>query len=304
MSKPKLVVMAAGMGSRYGGLKQIAPVDDAGHVIIDFSIYDAIRAGFGSVVFIIKPELEKDFRNTIGARVTAHIPVEYAHQTLDRLPEGFTVPEGRVKPWGTGHAVLCARGCIDGPFAVINADDFYGRTAFSAIHDFLISSGEANEHAMVGYRLCNTLTENGSVSRGVCKVGEDGCLREIVERTRIEARPGGAAFTEDDGRTYNPLPADAVTSMNLWGFRPSILPAMERRFALFLENTMPGNPLRSEFYLPSVPDALIHAGEARVRVLSTDERWFGVTYPGDMEAVRAAIAEKKASGEYPEHLWK
>ena len=164
MSKPKLVVMAAGMGSRYGGLKQIAPVDDAGHVIIDFSIYDAIRAGFGGVVFIIKPELEKDFRNTIGARVAAHIPVEYAHQTLDRLPEGFTVPEGRVKPWGTGHAVLCARGCIDGPFAVINADDFYGRTAFSAIHDFLISSGEANEHAMVGYRLCNTLTENGSAS--------------------------------------------------------------------------------------------------------------------------------------------
>lgn len=303
MSKPKLVVMAAGMGSRYGGLKQIAPVDDAGHVIIDFSIYDAIRAGFGGVVFIIKPELEKDFRNTIGARVAAHIRVEYAHQTLDRLPEGFVVPKGRVKPWGTGHAVLCARSCIDGPFAVINADDFYGRTAFSTIHDFLTSSGDANEHAMVGYRLCNTLTENGSVSRGVCKVGEDGYLRGIVERTRIEARPGGAAFTEDDGRTYVPLPAEAVTSMNLWGFRPSILTAMERRFALFLENSMPVNPLRSEFYLPSVPDELIHAGEARVRVLSTDERWFGVTYPGDMDAVRAAIAEKKARGEYPKHLW-
>lgn len=303
MSKPKLVVMAAGMGSRYGGLKQIAPVDDAGHVIIDFSIYDAIRAGFGGVVFIIKPELEADFRNTIGARVAAHIPVEYAHQTLDRLPEGFAVPEGRVKPWGTGHAVLCARGCIDGSFAVINADDFYGRTAFSAIHDFLVSPGEANEHAMVGYRLCNTLTEHGSVSRGICKVGEDGFLREIVEHTRIEARPDGAAFTEDDGRTYASLPADTVTSMNLWGFRPSVLPEMESRFARFMETAASENPLRAEFYLPSVPDALIREGKARVRVLSTGERWFGVTYPGDMDAVRAAIAEKKARGEYPEHLW-
>ncbi len=304
MQKPTLVIMAAGLGSRYGGLKQIAPVDDAGHAIIDFSIFDAVRAGFGRVVCIIKPENERDFREVIGRRIENHVDMQYAFQSMEILPKGFCVPEGRVKPWGTGHAVLCARAYLDGSFAVINADDFYGRTAFQAICDFLTAPGDACEHAMVGYRLANTLTENGSVSRGVCQVREDGYLQQIVERTRIEAHGGGAAYTEDGGKTFVPLPAQTTVSMNLWGFRPSILPELERGFARFLAETLPSNPLRAEYYLPSVPDALIHAGKARVRVLSTAERWFGITYPDDMAMVRAAIAAKKDGGEYPEHLWK
>ena len=304
MTGPTLVIMAAGMGSRFGGPKQIAPVDAQGHVIVDFSIYDALRAGFGGVVFVIKPEMEDDFRATIGARVEGRMPVAYAYQTLDALPEGFCVPEGRAKPWGTGHAVLCARKYIDGPFAVINADDFYGRTAFEAIHGLLCAPGDEHEHAMVGYRLRNTLTENGSVSRGVCRVDADGYLSGITERTRIEKRGNGAAFTEDGGQTWQPLTGDEVVSMNLWGFKRNILPEMEARFCAFLRDEMPLEPMRREFYLPGVPDALIREGKARVRVLSTSERWFGVTYPGDMEAVRAAIAAKKASGEYPVQLWK
>ena len=214
------------------------------------------------------------------------------------------MPEGRAKPWGTGHAVLCARKYIDGPFAVINADDFYGRTAFEAIHGLLCAPGDEHEHAMVGYRLRNTLTENGSVSRGVCRVDADGYLSGITERTRIEKRGNGAAFTEDGGQTWQPLTGDEVVSMNLWGFKRNILPEMEARFCAFLRDEMPLEPMRREFYLPGVPDALIREGKARVRVLSTSERWFGVTYPGDMEAVRAAIAAKKASGEYPVQLWK
>ena len=304
MIAPKLVIMAAGMGSRFGGLKQITPVDDAGHVIVDFSIFDALRAGFGGVIFIVKPELEADFRAVIGDRVGKCIPVEYAHQTLEALPAGFAVPEDRQKPWGTGHAVLCARDFISGPFAVINADDFYGRTAFQAIHDFLVAPGDAREHAMVAYCLRNTLTENGSVSRGVCRVDANGYLSGITERTRIEKRGNGAAFTEDGGQTWQPLTGDEVVSMNLWGFKRNILPEMEARFCAFLRDEMPLEPMRREFYLPGVPDALIREGKARVRVLSTTERWFGVTYPGDMEAVRAAIAAKKASGEYPVQLWK
>ena len=303
MAAPKLVVMAAGMGSRFGGLKQIAPVDDAGHVIVDFSIYDALRAGFGGVVFIVKPEMEADFRATIGARVGERAPVEYAHQSLDALPRGFSVPEGRQKPWGTGHAVLCARECIDGPFAVINADDFYGRASFQAIYGFLTAPGDACEHAMVAYRLRNTLTENGSVSRGVCRVDADGYLSDLTERTRIEKRENAAAYTEDGGEHWHMLSGDEPVSMNLWGFKPSILPEMERRFEAFLREDRAKDPLRGEFYLPAVPDALIREGKACVRVLSTPERWFGVTYPGDLEAVRAAIAAKKESGEYPVHLW-
>lgn len=304
MQKPTLVIMAAGLGSRYGGLKQIAPVDEAGHVIMDFSIFDAVRAGFGRVVCVVKPENEREFREVIGRRVENHVEMRYAAQSLDMLPAGLRVPEGRIKPWGTGHAVLCARKYVDGPFAVINADDFYGRTAFAAICDFLAADGDPCEHAMVGYRLSNTLTENGAVSRGVCQVSPDGYLAQIVERTRIEARGGAPAYTEDGGRTFVSLPADATVSMNLWGFRSSILPEMERGFARFLTEKLPAAPLKAEYYLPSAPDELIHAGRARVRVLSTQERWFGITYPEDMAAVRAAVAAKKASGEYPEHLWK
>ena len=303
MNKPTLIIMAAGMGSRFGGCKQITPVDDAGHIIIDYSIFDAVRAGFGRVVCVIKPEMEADFRAAIGDRIARYVDVRYAYQTLDRLPAGFTVPEGRVKPWGTAHATLCALNQVEGAFAVINADDFYGRGAFRAAADFLLAGGDSNEHAMVGYRIENTLTENGSVSRGVCTSDGEGCLADIVERLRIEAREGGAAYTEDDGATWHFIPAGTPVSMNLWAFRPGIVPAFEQGFEAFLRDTVPGNPMKAEYYLPYVPKSLIEQGRARVRLLNTDERWYGMTYREDIDAVRAAIARMKAEGVYPEKLW-
>ena len=299
---PTLVVMAAGMGSRFGGSKQIAPVDDAGHIIIDFSIFDAIRAGFGRVICVIKPEMERDFRRAIGDTAARRVDLRYAYQTLDAIPAGFAVPEGRQKPWGTGHAVLCALDQVEGPFAVINADDFYGRGAFRAAADFLKAAGDVHEHAMVGYDIENTLTENGSVSRGVC-AGEDGWLTDITERTRIEARPGGAAYTEDDGRSWTFIPAGTPVSMNLWAFRAGALEAFSGMFEGFLRNDVPRNPLKAEFYLPNVPKALIAAGTDRVRLLTTDERWYGMTYREDIAAVRAAIAGMRAKGIYPDRLW-
>lgn len=300
--KPTLVIMAAGMGSRFGGNKQIAPVDDAGHIIIDFSIYDALRAGFGSVVCVIKPEMEADFRRAIGDNIARHVDLRYAWQTLDNIPAGFTIPEGRQKPWGTGHAVLCALDQVDGPFAAINADDFYGAGAFRAAGAFLAAEGDANEHAMVGYSIENTLTENGSVSRGVC-AGKDGYLTDITERTRIEPREGGAAFTEDGGATWTFIPAGTPVSMNLWAFRSGVLDAFPKMFRAFLESDVPANPLKAEFFLPNVPKALIAAGQGRVRLLNTDERWYGMTYREDAEQVRAAIARMKAEGLYPQKLW-
>ena len=300
--KPTLVIMAAGMGSRFGGNKQIAPVDDAGHIIIDFSIYDALRAGFGRVVCVIKPEMEADFRRAIGDAIAKHVDLRYAWQTLDAIPAGFSIPQGRQKPWGTGHAVLCALGQIDGPFAVINADDFYGADAFRAAGEFLAADGDADEHAMVGYSIENTLTENGAVSRGVC-VGKDGYLADITERTVIEPRPGGAAFTEDGGASWTFIPAGTPVSMNLWAFRTGVLEAFPRMFEDFLRDTVPGNPLKAEFYLPNVPKALIALGTGRVRLLTTHERWYGMTYREDAETVRNAIAGMKAKGIYPEVLW-
>ena len=301
-NKPTLIIMAAGMGSRFGGNKQIAPVDDAGHIIIDFSIYDAVRAGFGKVICVIKPEMEADFRRAIGDNISKHVELRYAYQQLDNIPAGFAVPEGRQKPWGTGHAVLCALEQVDGPFAVINADDFYGAGAFRAAGEFLAAPGDENEHAMVGYNIENTLTENGSVSRGVC-AGKDGFLTDITERVRIEPREGGAAFTEDDGASWTFIPAGTPVSMNLWAFRAGVLEAFPRMFADFLRDTVPANPLKAEFYLPNVPKALIAEGRGRVRLLNTDERWYGMTYREDAEKVRAAIAGMKAKGLYPERLW-
>lgn len=300
MTGPTLVIMAAGMGSRFGGPKQIAPVDDQGHVIVDFSIYDALRAGFGGVVFVIKPEMEDDFRATIGARVEGRMPVAYAYQTLDALPEGFSVPEGRAKPWGTGHAVLCAAGAIDGPFAVVNADDFYGRGAIQVAHDFLAAPHAPNEHAMVAYRVENTLTENGSVSRGVCEA-KDGLLAGVVERTTIVPREGGAAFLEDGKETF--LPAGTPVSMNLWAFQHSMLDELRARFSKYLDENLPVNPMKCEYFLPLVPNAIIREGTGSVHMLTTDERWFGVTYRDDLAAVQRALAEKRAAGEYPEELW-
>ena len=303
MNKPTLVIMAAGMGSRFGGCKQITPVDDAGHIIIDYSIFDAMRAGFDRVICVIKPEMEADFRAAIGDRIAARVDLRYAYQTLDRLPEGFSVPEDRTKPWGTAHAAMCALDQVEGPFAVINADDFYGRGALAAAGTFLAVAGDPDEHAMVGYRVENTLTENGSVSRGVCAADAEGYLVDIVERLRIESREGRAAYTEDGGETWTAIPDGTPVSMNLWAFRPGVVPAFGEGFRAFLTDTVPGNPLKSEYYLPYVPKALIASGRARVRVLPTDERWYGMTYREDIDAVRAAIADMKRRGVYPERLW-
>lgn len=301
MKEPILVVMAAGMGSRFGGLKQITPVDDQGHIIMDFSLYDARRAGFRKVVFIIKEAIAETFRKNIGDRMEPFFDVRYAYQELDRLPEGFTVPEGRVKPWGTAHAIACAASVIDGPFAVINADDFYGRTSFQAIYDFLVSEAAPDRQAMVGYRLKNTVTENGHVARGCCQV-RDGLLVDITERTHIEQRPDGIVYTED-GENFHPIGGDTLVSMNLWGFHREMMDQFTGRFAAFLEENLPRNPLKCEYYLPSVANAQIQEGLGTIRVLPTTECWHGVTYREDLQSVWDAVARMKAEGIYPQHLW-
>ncbi|MDD3335409.1 MAG: sugar phosphate nucleotidyltransferase [Eubacteriales bacterium] len=301
MVKPILVIMAAGLGSRYGGLKQMAPVDDEGQILMDYSIFDALRAGFGRVVCVIKPEHEKDFREIIGSRLGSETELCFAFQRPDILPAGYTVPQGRVKPWGTAHAVLCAKEYLDAPFCVINADDFYGRTAFEAIARFLTEEHSATEHAMVGYKIENTLTENGSVARGVCETNEDGMLIGIHERTCIEPRPGGAAFIEDGQETF--IPAGVNVSMNLWGFQPTILAEMEKRFAPWLEANLPVIPLKCEYFLPLIPNQLLQEGKATVQVLPTQERWYGMTYAGDMPGVQAALQQLREQGEYPAKLW-
>ena len=302
MNKPTLVIMAAGMGSRFGGCKQITPVDDGGHVIMDYSIFDALTAGFGKIVCVIKPEMEADFRAVIGDRIAKKANIAYAYQTIDRLPEGYSVPEGRVKPWGTAHAVLCAADEIEGDFAAINADDFYGRGAFRAAADFLTGDHAANEHAMVGYLIENTLTENGHVSRGVCRADEKGMLQEITERIHIEPREGGAAYIEE-GEEEVFIPAGTKVSMNMWAFSHGILDEMKARFVDFLNTRAVENPLKAEYYLPSVPDALIREGKGRVHLLETAEKWYGVTYHEDLAAVQAAMAKLRAQGVYPEKLW-
>ena len=306
MKKPILVVMAAGMGSRYGGLKQIDPVGKNGEIIMDFSIYDALKAGFSKVIFIIKEELLDDFKSVVGDRVSKYIPVEYVFQKLTDLPEGFTVPEGRVKPWGTGHAVLTAREKIDAPFVVINADDFYGGEAFKKIGEFLENTeadGDKAHWAMVGYHLKNTLTENGHVARGVC-VEKDGVLDTVVERTRIEKREDGPAFTEDGGETWTALDPDAIVSMNLWGFTPDFVDELKKGFENFLKNTMPEKPLTAEYFLPFEVNDQIRAGHADVRVLRSADKWYGVTYKEDKPVVMQALADMMTDGTYPDPLWK
>lgn len=304
MERPVLVIMAAGMGSRYGGLKQIDPIDTVGNKIIDFSVYDAIRAGFQKVVFIIKRENEQDFRTCVGDVVKDSIQVEYVFQELTDIPEGFGIPEGRVKPWGTAHAVLSCRNVMNGPFAVINADDFYGRDAFLKIYDYLANHEDDNQYryAMVGYELGNTLTENGYVSRGVCRTDENGFLADITERTQIVKTENGAAYTED-GTNYTDISTDSIVSMNLWGFSKSFLREAEQSFVEFFEKTVPQNPLKAECYLPFVVDELLDAGKATVRVLKSKDKWFGVTYREDKPYVVESIAELKKAGIYPEKLW-
>lgn len=305
MKKPVLVVMAAGMGSRYGGLKQIDPVDSQGHIIMDFSIYDAVKAGFEKVIFIIKKENEADFKAAIGDRMSKVIQVEYVFQDLHNLPEGYQVPEGRVKPWGTGHAILSCLGTVDVPFAVINADDYYGSHAFQMIYDYLTTheDDEKYRYTMVGYVLENTLTENGHVARGVCVTDENSYLQEINERTHIEKRGQETAYTEDDGATWTVIPEGSTVSMNMWGFTESILGELKNRFAKFLDENLEKNPLKCEYFLPFVVDELLNEGKATVQVLKSLDKWYGVTYKEDKPVVVAAIQALKDKGLYPEKLW-
>ena len=306
MNKPVLVIMAAGLGSRYGGMKQLDPVGGHGQLIIDYSIYDARRAGFGTVIFVIKEENEAEFRACIGDRVSRVMDVRYAFQRRDDLPEGYSAPPERVKPWGTAQAALAARHLIDGPFAVINADDYYGPKAFRLIYDYLCAhpDGERYEYAMVGYLLRNTVTENGSVARGICAVDGGGILRGIVERTAIEKDGENARFTEDGGKSWSPLPGGTTVSMNLWGFTRSFLDEALARFPAFLDRVLAEDPVKAEYYLPGVVEQLIREDKARVRVLLTEDKWYGVTYRADKPSVAAALAEKTAAGLYPDELWK
>ncbi|RGH40405.1 MULTISPECIES: nucleotidyltransferase family protein [Clostridia] len=305
MKKPVLVIMAAGMGSRYGGLKQIDPVDNEGHIIMDFSIYDAKRAGFEKVVFIIKKAIEKEFKAGIGDRISQYMDVEYVYQELDTLPEGFEVPEGRVKPFGTGHAILSCKDVVDGPFAVINADDYYGVHAFQEIYNYLTENedDEKYHYAMVGYILSNTLTENGYVSRGICEMDKDAFLTGITERTHIEQRDMGVQFTEDDGQTWEDIAADSIVSMNMFGFTASMLKELECRFPEFLKKGLEENPMKCEYFLPSVVSDLIEEDKADVKVLRSEDRWYGITYKEDKEAVVSAVQKLKDTGVYPQHLW-
>ena len=306
MSDPVLVIMAAGMGSRYGGLKQIDPVGVSGEKIIDFSLFDARRAGFRKALFIIKEELLPDFQEAVFQKASRYMEIQWVFQKLTDVPEGVTVPEGRVKPWGTGHAALTAARVLgDAPYAVINADDFYGREAFEKIYRFLKNArdGAKLDFAMVGYYLRNTVTENGYVSRGVCQI-ENGLLQSITERTHIEKRDQGIAFTEDNGATWTPLAQDAVVSMNLWGFTPGFTAALETDFRRFFQEDVPKNPEKAEFFLPFVVNDLLARNKAQVTVLSSADKWYGVTYKEDKETVMEAIRAMTERGEYPAPLWK
>jgi len=300
--EPILVIMAAGMGSRYGGIKQIDPIGANGEIIIDYSLFDARRAGFKKVVFIIREQIKDDFMAAVGHRAEKYFDVCYAMQDLNDIPAPYAVPEGRTKPWGTGHAVYSARQFIDAPFAVINADDFYGREAFQLIYDKLANlpeDAEALPCAMVGYILKNTLTDHGSVSRGECTVDAEGYLEDITERVRIEKRGDGAAYTEDGGETWVDISVDTTVSMNLFGFPQAMIHAFEDGIGAFLEKTLVENPLKGEYFLPFVVNDLLKAGKATVQVLRSTDKWYGVTYKEDKPVVEAAVRALVAAGEYP-----
>jgi len=304
MNKPVLVIMAAGMGSRYGGLKQMDPVDSEGHIIMDFSMYDAKRAGFDKVIFIIKREFEEGFREKVGKRIEKYMEVSYAFQDIGNIPEGYEVPEGRVKPWGTAHAVLSCIDQVDGPFAVINADDYYGKHAYKAIYDYLTShkDNEKYRYTMVGYALKNTLTEHGHVARGICETDKEGFLKKISERTHIEKQGDKALYTEDDGATWTEIAMDSTVSMNIWGFSNSILEELEIGFETFMREELPVNPLKAEYFLPFAVDRLLQEGKASVQILNSQDKWYGVTYKEDKEMVVNAIANLKKQGLYPEEF--
>jgi dTDP-glucose pyrophosphorylase len=303
-NKTTLVIMAAGMGSRYGGLKQIDPVGPNGEIIMEYSIYDAIRAGFSKVVFIIKKEIEDTFRDVVGKKIEGLIDVEYVYQKIENLPQGFNVPEGRVKPWGTAHAVLCAKEAVKTPFAVINADDFYGAATYKLINDFLIKNEDMQSkynYCMAGFVLENTLTENGHVARGVCNVDKTGNLIDIHERTKIMKFGNETKYTEND-INWIIIPRGSVVSMNTWGFNQSIFKELENGFPVFLEKNK-DNIIKAEYYLPAVVDDLIKAGKADVKVLSTTDKWYGVTYQQDKPVVKNSIMDMVISQKYPQSLW-
>lgn len=302
MSETSLVIMAAGMGSRYGGIKQLEPVGPSGEIIMDYSIYDAMEAGFNKIIFIIRKDLEMDFKEIIGNRIEKHIKVEYVFQELEELPEGFVKPEGRTKPWGTGHAVLCCKDAVNEPFAVINADDYYGQEALLKIYRFLNDkSYMENQYCMAGFILGNTLSDNGSVTRGVCKVNEDGILKDIVETGGIVPEGNHASAKNSEGETIT-INLDSVVSMNMWGFKPELFKALEKGFASFLSKTS-GNELKKEYLLPEVVGNLIKNNTAEVSVLNTSDRWFGVTYKEDKEVVVKSFQTLVDQGVYPAKLF-
>lgn len=303
MKEPVLVIMAAGMGSRYGDLKQIDPVTDKGEIILDFSLYDAMMAGFKKAVFVIKEENLDDFKRLIDGRAGKHMEIQYAFQKLEDMPQGYSVPEGRVKPWGTGHAIMSARNYVDGPFAVINADDYYGPGAFQTIYDFLSKVTDRGQFTMVSYLLKNTITENGHVARGVCSVDEKGYLTDIVERTKIMRVDGKISYTEDE-RTWTPLEEDTPVSMNFWGYTGEMMDELVKRFPEFLDDAIKNNPEKAEYLIPKVTDDLIKEGKATCRVLTSSDRWYGVTYREDKENVMNALQSLKDKGIYPDVLWK
>ena len=305
--KPVLVVMAAGMGSRYGGLKQIDPVGSKGEAILDYSLFDAYEAGFRTAVIVIKEAIREDFMATVGKRLeNAPLEIRYAYQEIDKLPEGFSVPEGRTKPWGTGHAVLCAAEAVDGaPFAAINADDYYGKEALKKIYTFLESAQDTDKYAycMVAYNMGNTVTENGYVSRGICQTDDDGFLTSVVERTRIEQYENGIHYIGDDGESWVDVAADTPVSMNMWGFTGGFMAELKAYFPDFLQTQMPQNPQKAEMFLPTVVSHLINTSKATVKVLRTGDKWYGVTYAADKPVVIAALKALTDAGKYPDGLW-
>lgn len=303
MNKPVLVVLAAGMGSRYGGLKQIDALGGNGEAILDYSIYDAYQAGFRTAVILIKEAIREDFMATVGKRLASSpMEIRYAYQELNKLPAGYSVPEGRVKPFGTGHAIICAGEEVgNAPFVVINADDFYGRTAFQKMYEFLSNATDPFDYCMVGYELGKTVTDNGSVARGVCSTDAQGNLTTITERTRIEKYPGGIHFTED-GETWTDLPADTTVSMNFMGFMPSFLEEATELFPKALDEILAKNPLKGEYFLPAIVQQMLTEGRATMKVLTSPDKWYGVTYAADKPVVVAALEKMTEDGIYPEKL--
>lgn len=300
---PELVVLAAGMGSRYGGLKQMDAVDEYGHIIIDYSIYDAIKAGFKDITFIIKKEIENDFKEVIEPHLKGKdVNVKYVYQELDKLPDGFALPEGRRKPWGTGHAIACCLGIVNAPFAVINADDYYGKNAFYEIYDFLknVLDTDKYHYAMVGYKIKNTVTEQGTVSRGVCEADGNSYLKNITERTKVGVQDGKIYYYENDEK-YE-LPPETPVSMNLFGFTESYIRECAERFPLFLEKNLSSNPEKCEFYMPGVVAELLAEGKVDVKIIEGSDKWYGVTYKEDKEEVVRAFKEFQTQGIYPENF--